>query len=557
MSNEKEILEEQYKEPEEVIQHVKPDIDPQRPTSGDEEKVSPSSDQEPTKEQGEKTPDIELARIPSGPAYSAFTHKQKQFIVFMVACAGFFSPLSANIYFPALNTLAADLHVSETLINLTLTSYMIFQGLAPTFYGDLADIAGRRPAYIVGFVIYIAACIGIALSDSYAALFVLRCLQSSGSSGTIALGSGVVADIATSSERGTWMGWATSGPMLAPAIAPVLGGILSQFLGWPSIFWFLTILAGIFFIPLVLLFPETGRNVVGDGSIPPQGWNMSLLTYLQVRKARKTSPTTRPRTVPNKQPLRWPNPLNVLRIVFQKQTGLLLAYNSLVYTAFYDVIASTPYLLRRIYAFNDLEIGLCFLPFGVGCLFAPTISGRLCDRNYRRHAARLGIPIDRKRGESMRDLPIERIRLEVAAPLLAVGTATILCYGWVMYAETHLTAPMVLHFVMGLTLMGGFNATSVLIVDLYLEAPATATASNNLVRCLVGAGGTAVIVMMIEGMGVGWCFTFIAGVVAAASPILWVLVEKGPRWREERRVRDEERRRKRQMEAEEKLGMAG
>ena len=45
----------------------------------------------------------------------------------------FFSPLSANIYFPALNPLATELDVSQGLINLTLTSYMIFQGLAPTF----------------------------------------------------------------------------------------------------------------------------------------------------------------------------------------------------------------------------------------------------------------------------------------------------------------------------------------------------------------------------------------------------------------------------------------
>jgi len=166
------------------------------------------------------------------PPWSIFTVPQKRFIVLMVAMAGFFSPLSANIYFPALNTLAMDFHVSSSIINLTLTSYMIFQGLAPTIFGDLADMAGRRPAYLIGFAIYIGACIGIACCDSYASLLVLRCLQSTGSSGTIALGSGVVADIATSAERGVWMGWATSGPMIAPAIAPVLGGIFTQFLGW-------------------------------------------------------------------------------------------------------------------------------------------------------------------------------------------------------------------------------------------------------------------------------------------------------------------------------------
>lgn len=160
--------------------------------------------------------DLEAIRTTTtnAPPFTTFSLRQRKFIVFMVALGGFFSPLSANIYFPALNTIAEDFHVTLTLANLTLTSYMIFQGLAPTFFGDLADMAGRRPAYAIGFVIYIGACIGIALCDSYAGLFILRCLQSTGSSGTIALGNGVVADIATSAERGTWMGWATSGPMI-------------------------------------------------------------------------------------------------------------------------------------------------------------------------------------------------------------------------------------------------------------------------------------------------------------------------------------------------------
>ena len=148
-----------------------------------------------------------LSTMPSArPVHTVFTKRQKHFIIFMASWGGFFSPLTANIYFPALNALAADLHVSSTLMNLTLTSYMIFQGLAPSCMGDLADMAGRRPAYIVGFVIYIGANIGLALQESYPALFVLRCVQSSGSSAMIALAYGVVADVALSSERGSYMG---------------------------------------------------------------------------------------------------------------------------------------------------------------------------------------------------------------------------------------------------------------------------------------------------------------------------------------------------------------
>lgn len=154
-----------------------------------------------------------ISRASSAP-YSVFSKRKKNYIVFLASFAGFFSPLSAAIYFPALNPLAADLGVSNGLINLTITSYMIFQGLAPTFMGDLADASGRRPAYIIGFIIYIGACIGIALQNSFAALLVLRCIQSTGSSGTVALGNGVVADISTSSERGQYLGFAIGGMLV-------------------------------------------------------------------------------------------------------------------------------------------------------------------------------------------------------------------------------------------------------------------------------------------------------------------------------------------------------
>lgn len=119
----------------------------------------------------------------SNTCYSVFTKRDRRGIVLLVALAGFFSPLSANIYFPALNYIASDLDVSLVLMNLTITAYLICQGLVPFMVGDLADHLGRRPVYLAVFVIYLAANVGLALQDSYPALLVLRILQSSGSSG--------------------------------------------------------------------------------------------------------------------------------------------------------------------------------------------------------------------------------------------------------------------------------------------------------------------------------------------------------------------------------------
>ena len=155
--------------------------------------------------------------------------------------------------------------------------------------------------------------------------------------------------------------------MAAPALAPVLGGILSQYLGWRALFRFLTFAAVVYLIPFCITFPETSRNVVGNGSIPPQGWNMSLLSYFQSRRARNdeglghTTSRQQKRAaqaeLARKRNLRWPNPLKTLYIIVEKDVSIILVYNSLVYTSFYCVTTSIPSLYATTYGFNDLQIG--------------------------------------------------------------------------------------------------------------------------------------------------------------------------------------------------------
>jgi multidrug resistance protein len=229
-----------------------------------------------------------LAPIPlslsSNQPYTVFTSRQITFIIFIAAFAGLMSPLSATTYFPALNILAHDLKVSNASINLTVTTYMIFQGLVPAIFGNLADSIGRRPVFIIGFVIYIVASVGLALQNSFAALMALRCLQSAGTSSTVAISVSVAADVSTHAERGKYMGLVTSGTAMGTAVGPVIGGILSHYLGWRSIFWFLAVLVGVYMVPLVLWFPETGRTVVGNGSVEAQSRFVILFLRTQVKE---------------------------------------------------------------------------------------------------------------------------------------------------------------------------------------------------------------------------------------------------------------------------------
>lgn len=319
------------------------------------------------------------AEADGGRAHSAFGKYEKLFIIVMVTLASFFSPLSGQIYYPVMPTLVRSYHLTTALINLTITTYMIFQGLAPAFMGTLADTAGRRPAYIIAFSVYIIANIGLALQNNFAALLILRCVQSAGSSGTVAFGYGVVADIATPAERGKYIGPVAAGALVAPALGPVIGGLLSKFLGWRSVFWFLVIISASYLLVYIIAMPETARKIVDDGSVPPkEWWRMSVQQYLAARRKLKQMPEQERREWEEKQDslegqgsekkkFKFPNPLASFKILVEKDALIIISYISLVMFSNIALLTSTPNLFGRLYGFNALQIGLCFLYVSLAC----------------------------------------------------------------------------------------------------------------------------------------------------------------------------------------------
>ncbi|KAI4262526.1 MAG: hypothetical protein L6R42_002304 [Xanthoria sp. 1 TBL-2021] len=465
--------------------------------------------------------------------YSVFTKPEKRWIIFLIAMAGFFSPLSANIYFPAINYLARDLSVSLELINLTITAYLICQGIVPSLVGDTTDMVGRRPVYIAAFVVYLAANVGLALQDSYAALLVLRILQSSGSSGTIALAISVVADLAPPHERGRYVGAALCGPNTAPSLGPVLGGILAEKASWRWIFWFLSILSGLCLALIVICLPETARKLVGNGSIRPKRLNRSVASCISESKASQTSPEH------VDPPLRCPNPLSCLRIVFHKDTALVLVANAIFYMNYSCMQASLSPLLMDIYGLNALEVGLTYLPYGIACGVASFLVGKVMDHDYKVTAAAVGFTIDKTKGDDLAKFPIEKARLRSIWYFVSISTACTIGYGWTLQARTHLAAPLILQFICGLTVTGTFNICNTLIVDLHPDRPATASASVSIVRCGVAAIGVSVLQFILDSLGPGWTFTLFGALGAATAPMLWVEWERGMRWRTDRRERKE------------------
>ncbi|KAJ5818044.1 hypothetical protein N7474_003635 [Penicillium riverlandense] len=463
--------------------------------------------------------------------YSVFTVGQKRAIVTMGSLAAFFSPLSSSIYLPALDTISHSLNISISQVNLTVTTYLILQGIAPMLIAGFSDSAGRRPAYIICFTIYLAANLGLALQNRYPALMVLRCLQSAGSSGTVALANGLVGDMITSSERGSYIAFAMIGSMLGPSLSPVIGGLISQFADWHWIFWFLLIFSGVFFAILALFLPETCRKVVGDGSIPPPCLNMSVSDMIRHRKRREKGLEPDPEKVEEvrkKYALRFPSPIPTLKVVLDLETAVVLLTTGSLFAGFYAVMTGASTSFHEVYHFNNIQAALMYIPIGAG-------------ESCRLSRPDAGLPVIKNVRADISNFNIERVRLEVALPLYYLSNITMLAYGWVLGHKVNLAGPVILLFLAGWTLTSTSQVLNALMVDLWPGKSATATAANNLFRCEMGAVSSAVISPMISAMGRGWAYTTLAFLSIALSPSLWLVARNGMGWRQKRNKREEAR----------------
>lgn len=444
------------------------------------------------------------------------------------------------------------------LVNLTVTSYLIFQGLAPSLWGPISDVKGRRVAYFCTFSVFLGACVGLAETKNYASLIVLRCLQSTGSASTIAVGSGVIGDITTRAERGGFMGIFQAGLLAPVAIGPVIGGAIAGSLGWRAIFWFLTIYSGVFLLMLILILPETLRSIVANGGQVPSSRiaRYPLLLYQRTTKIQWSSATDATEPLEKKH-IEITGPL---RILFNRHASPIILFLAIYYAVWQMSITAMSSLFKERYGLTETQIGLTFIANGVGSIAGTLITGKILDSDYRhvklKHEARSTHPTTascsgsaRSRAAHEEDFPLEKARLRLVPLFSLVQCASIILFGWtIQYSHRiHLAVPIVSTFITGWTAVSTQSIIMTYLVDIFPDRSAAASASLNLARCLFAAGGTSFIMPMVSSIGEGLAFTICAIVQLFALSGVAIQWKFSGTWRIEA-----ERKKRREVEDEEK-----
>jgi len=324
--------------------------------------------------------------------------------------------------------------------------------------------------------------------------------------------------------------------MLGQGVGPVFGGILSQYLGYRSIFWFLTIVSGISLFSILFFLPETLRAVAGNGTVPLHGLYKPWIYCVTGQKHAKED------AVPTgeKKKVTWKTVLSPLCFLGEKDVFITLFFGAIVYTVWSMVTSSTSDLFESTYGLNSMEVGLTFLSNGFGCMSGSYSMGYLMDYNHkiteREYCLQNNLPLKtRITSKTHPDFPIEYARMRNTWWLQAVFVVCTAAYGFSL--KTHLAVPVILQYAIAYCATAIFTINSALVIDLYPGASASATAVNNLMRCEVGAAGVAAAQPMIDAISAEWTFFLLAGITLVMVPLLTVEMRWGAGWRMERMER--------------------
>lgn len=163
-------------------------------------------------------------------------------LALLLAGLGMLGPFAVDTYLPAFDGIARTLGATPALMQQTLSSYLFGFALMNLFHGALADSFGRRPVVLWGLALFTLASVGCALAPSIGWLVFFRAVQGISAGAGIVISRAIIRDLFAPADAQRMMSQVTIYFGVAPAVAPLVGGVLFVHADWHAIFW---LLAGI------------------------------------------------------------------------------------------------------------------------------------------------------------------------------------------------------------------------------------------------------------------------------------------------------------------------
>lgn len=175
------------------------------------------------------------------------------------------TPLAIDMYLPAMQRMALDLQAPIHQVELSVSGYLLGFALGQLCGGGLSDRWGRKPAIVLGLLVFSVSSFALVSVTSVDALLLIRVLQALGGGIAVVNSSAIVRDLYAGREVARVLSMIAMVMMIAPLIAPLLGALVAEFSGWRSIFSVLGGYAALVIGLFIWLVPESrGRNAKRD-----------------------------------------------------------------------------------------------------------------------------------------------------------------------------------------------------------------------------------------------------------------------------------------------------
>lgn len=166
-------------------------------------------------------------------------------------------PFAIDMYLPALPSIGRSLGASMSEVQASLMAFFIAMGLGQIIYGPASDMLGRKRPLYFGLLLFAAGSIGCALAPDVYTLVVLRFVQGLGACAGMVVPRAVVRDLHSGHDAARLMSLLMLVFSVSPILAPLAGSFLIEWFGWRSVFWAVTVAAGLGLWLLATSLPET------------------------------------------------------------------------------------------------------------------------------------------------------------------------------------------------------------------------------------------------------------------------------------------------------------
>jgi len=310
-----------------------------------------------------------------------------------VSFALFMIMLDNTIVNVALPSIGRGLHVGVSQLEWIVNGYTLTFAVLMLTGGRFADLFGRRLVFDLGLVLFTLSSLTCGLAPSAGTLIAARCFQGAGGALMMPATLSIITAAFPAEERGTAIGiWAgVSGSALA--IGPLLGGLLTEHVGWSWIFFVNVPVGAVALVASLVLIVETrsgerDRNLDLPGLLASAGGLLALVYALIEANRYGWSSTTILALLPAAAVLlaafavaerRTSRPMLDLRLFAKRTFSGANVAALLVSLAMFGIFFFVSLYMQNILGYTPVHAGLVFLPMTILVVVSAPLAGRAAD----------------------------------------------------------------------------------------------------------------------------------------------------------------------------------